>query len=586
MRKKLGEILLANRLVTQHQLDEALLVQRQTQQPLGEVLISMGFVTEQLLLQVLAAQQNVGAWHLDRDPPTPEALSKISIKICKQYQILPMQVRGDLLILAMRNPGDIDAIDFARTTSNMRIEPVLASESKLAGMIERLERETESGVMLSSHVSKAMVEIQSRGLNAGEDGGEQDLNVSEDERPVVALVNQIMQDAIRMGASDIHIEPRYNKVDIRLRVDGDLVRVREIPDELQRMLVTRVKIMSEINIAEHRVPQNGRISAKVDGRVVDLRVSTLPNVHGERVVLRILDKAKGIKPLDKLGFTEANMRLYRDLVRKPYGIFLVTGPTGSGKTTTLYAGLSELINVKNNIMTCEDPVEYDIPGINQSQVNEKVGLTFAAQLRAILRQDPDIVLVGEIRDEETALTAMRAAQTGHMVLSTLHTNDAPSALPRLLDMGIEPFLLANTLVGVMAQRLVRVACPNCKTNYQPSDWEKRVIHKYLGPDIDFSNMVQAPGCTECYSIGFRGRMGIHEVLPINEYLKDLIADHAPMERIRSASKQLGFQTMQHDVLWRVLNGHTTLEEAMDVVFFDTLNLDDDNVVHLPMFEAQ
>ena len=521
--------------------------------------------------------------HIERDPPTAEALTKISVKICKQYQILPVQVRGDLLILAMRNPGDIDAIDFARTTSNMRIEPVLASETKLAALIERMERQTEQGAVLSSHVSKAMVELQARGGSGDDEKNEHELEVADEERPVVALVNQVLQDAIRMGASDIHIEPRNDKVDIRLRIDGELVRIREIPDELQRMLITRIKIMSDMNIAEHRIPQNGRISARVDGRGVDLRVSTLPNVHGERVVLRILDKTKSLKSLDRLGFSDHNLHLFRELINKPYGIFLVTGPTGSGKTTTLYAGLSELISVKNNIMTCEDPVEYDIQGINQSQVNDKVGLTFAAQLRAILRQDPDIVLVGEIRDEETAMTALRAAQTGHMVLSTLHTNDAPSALPRLLDMGIEPFLLANTLTGVMAQRLVRVSCVHCKEPYEPTDFERKLIRKYLGGDVDFSGMIHSPGCTECFSTGFRGRAAIHEVLPINEYLQDLIADRAPMEKMRSSAKQLGFRTMQYDILLRVLKGDTTLAEAQRVVFFDTLNVEDDNTINLPLF---
>lgn len=565
-RKKLGELLLARRLITHEQLDYAIRVQRENALPLGTILVSNGFLTEDLLLQALAAQQNVSAWHLEKDPPKPEAIRLVPGHICRQYQVLPVQLRGDLLLLAMRNPGDIDAIDLVRNVSQKRIEPVLANEDRLSRLIEQHFGEGLDVVQMDSHVSRAMTEVkdheQAHGRQARAELAEQDT------RPVVGLVNQMLTDAIRMGASDIHIEPRFDKVDIRFRLDGQLLRIKEIPLELLQMLVTRVKIMAELDIVEYRMPQDGRISVQIDGRTVDLRVSVLPNVHGQRIVLRILDKSVAIKPLDSLGYDKASLAMFRSLIKKPYGMFLVTGPTGSGKTTTLYAAINEIRSVARNIMTCEDPVEYELEGINQSQVNEKVGLTFAAQLRAILRQDPDVVLVGEIRDQETAETAIRAALTGHLVLSTLHSNDAPNAIPRLLDMGVEPFLLSTSLIGVMAQRLVRKLCPDCKVQTRPSAEDEIAFRAALG-DNQLPVVWSAPGCPNCHGTGFKKRIAIQEIMPITSDISHLIATRAPLDEIRRAAALTGYRTMQEDVLLRVLAGETSMDEAKRVVFFDT-----------------
>ncbi|HCE01337.1 MAG TPA: type II secretion system protein GspE, partial [Armatimonadetes bacterium] len=380
----MGELLLAHRLITQEQLDQALALQRERPGSLGSILVSLGFITEDLLLQALAAQHGVSAWRLERDAPKAAAVAKVPEHICRTYQVLPVEVRGDLLVLAMRNPYDLDAIDAVRNVTGMRVEPVLAQEDRLANAIERTFS-ARAQANMDGYVERALEEFKPQDERA-----RKATLTEEDTRPVVGLVNQILIDAIRMGASDIHIEPRADRVDLRYRIDGELHPIRTIPQGLMPMLTTRLKILAELDIVESRLPQDGRISVEVDGREVDLRVSVLPNYHGQRIVLRILDKSVTLKKLDELGFSPQNLRLFRNLIHKPYGMILVTGPTGSGKTTTLYAALREVQKKTNNIMTCEDPVEYDIDGINQSQVFEKVGLTFAMQLRAILRQDPDV----------------------------------------------------------------------------------------------------------------------------------------------------------------------------------------------------
>ena len=327
--------------------------------------------------------------------------------------------------------------------------------------------------------------------------------------------------------------------------------------------------MSGIDIVETRVPQDGRLTAEFCNRDVDIRVSVLPSYHGPRLVLRILDQAAGLRRIGELGFDDQNMRLFRQMIERPYGLFLVTGPTGSGKTTTLYAALNELKTGRNNIMTCEDPIEYLIDGVNQSQVNEKVGLTFAKQLRAILRQDPDVVLVGEIRDKETAETAIRASMTGHMVLSTLHTNDAPSAVPRLLDMGVDPFLLSTSLVGVMSQRLLRVLCPHCKRQGTPTDEELEVL-KLVFQTENLKTVHRPKGCDRCFGTGYKGRMAIHELMPVTSEVSKMIAEHISIETIRETAFHYGYRTMQEDALSRILDGHTSVEEAKRLIAFETI----------------
>jgi len=561
-RKRLGELLLAHRLITQEQLDQALALQRERPGSLGSILVSLGFITEDLLLQALAAQHGVSAWRLERDAPKAAAVAKVPEHICRTYQVLPVEVRGDLLVLAMRNPYDLDAIDAVRNVTGMRVEPVLAQEDRLANAIERTFS-ARAQANMDGYVERALEEFKPQ-----DERTRKATLTEEDTRPVVGLVNQILIDAIRMGASDIHIEPRADRVDLRYRIDGELHPIRTIPQGLLPMLTTRLKILAELDIVESRLPQDGRISVEVDGREVDLRVSVLPNYHGQRIVLRILDKSVTLKKLDELGFSPQNLRLFRNLIHKPYGMILVTGPTGSGKTTTLYAALREVQKKTNNIMTCEDPVEYDIDGINQSQVFEKVGLTFAMQLRAILRQDPDVVLVGEIRDRETAETAIRASLTGHLVLSTLHCNDAPSAIPRLLDMGINPYLLSTSLIGVMAQRLLRTLCPACRK--PDDDGEDRALLEAVLGHNHLPTIYRAQGCPQCVNTGFKGRVAVHEILPVTPEVGSLIASHAPIEAIKRAGARYGYEPLQVDAIRKVIDGKTTLAEAQRLVFFETL----------------
>ena len=562
-RKRLGELLVSQKLITQEQLDTALDMQRRRFQPLGHILIQQNWITEKRLLQTCAFQKGVSAWYLQDSPATAEAIALIPPALCKKHQVLPVQINGPTLILAMRDPGDVDGIDAVRNLSKLRVEPVLANEERLLEAIQALDQQGGGAPNeLSRLVSEAMTEFEGDSMNRA--SGE----VTEAEmRPVVGLVNKLLTEAIRMRASDIHIEHRKEHVEVRFRVDGQLQRVHTIPGKLKAALVARVKIMALLDIVEHRLPQDGRLSVTLDGRTVDLRISVLPNYHGERIVMRVLDKNAVLRRLPDLGFSETNNALFEEMIVKPHGLVLVTGPTGSGKTTTLYAALNHLKEVTNNIMTCEDPVEYDIDGLNQSQVNEKVGLTFAAQLRAILRQDPDIVLVGEIRDQETAEIALRASMTGHLVLSTLHCNDAVSAVPRLMDMGVDPSLLSTALIGVTAQRLVRVLCENCKEQYASTP-EERLL---FGPQLQRDHLLlwKAVGCAECGDMGYKGRMAVHEVFPVTSEVQRAISIGEPVEALRRKSALYGYVPMQAAACDAVLAGLTSLTEARRLVFFDT-----------------
>jgi type IV pilus assembly protein PilB len=566
-RRKLGELLVANRSITKEQLREALELQRESLLPLGQILVRAGMVSEGLLLQSLAALLGVPAWRLDRDRPSHEALDKLCPEVCRQYQVLPIEVRGDLLILGMKNPADIESIEMVRNLTGMRVEPVLVSDRRLEEALAELGGIRAFGERMDGLVAMALSSVDKDQVTRG---AAQRSSLAEAEtRPVVGLVNQILTDAVRMRASDVHIEPRFEKVEIRFRVDGELVTIRDFPKSLLPMVVARIKIMAELDIVEYRMPQDGRIGVAIDGRVIDLRVSVLPNIHGPRVVLRVLDKTASLRSLEQLGFDGPDLALIRALIAKPYGMMLVTGPTGSGKTTTLYAALGELRARTRNIMTCEDPVEYDIEGINQSQVNEKVGLTFAAQLRAILRQDPDVVLVGEIRDGETIQTALRAALTGHLVLSTLHCNDAVSAVPRLLDMGADPFLVSTTLIGVTAQRLVRALCPHCRRQTAPSPEESALLEPYLAGN-ERPIICEPAGCARCNRLGYRGRLVLQEVLPVGREVSKAIANRRSAAAIRAMASEMGCRTMADDAIARILAGQTTFAEARRQVFFEDL----------------
>jgi type IV pilus assembly protein PilB len=555
-------LLLRKRLITEEQLHEALDMQRAVPLPLGVTLVKLGHISEEDLLNTLALAANVRPWRLELQPPTSAALDKLPPAICQAHQVLPVDINGDTLVLAVADPDDIEAIDLVKYATRMMVEPVLADRERLKKAIEGAHGHGGKGV--EELVAQALENFQ---VEVGSKREREPAALTEaDTRPVVGLVNQILAEAIRTGASDIHIEPRLNRIDVRYRVDGQLRRVKEIPPDLLPMLLTRVKIMAELDIVEWRVPQDGRISVNIDGRGVDLRISVLPSHHGQRIVLRVLDKAHSLKKLEDLGFTATNLELFRSLVRKPYGLFLVTGPTGSGKTTTLYGALNEMRDETNNVMTCEDPIEYELDGVNQSQVNEKVGLTFARQLRAILRQDPDIVLVGEIRDAETAEIAVRASITGHMVLSTLHCNDAPSAIPRLVDMGIDAYMLSTSLVGTMSQRLVRKLCVSCRESRPVTPAERELLRAY-----DFGHVeavFEGKGCASCSGSGFRGRQAVHEIMPVTPPVARLIAGRADIDSVASAASEDGYAPMQDRALEMVASGRTSLDEARRVVFLD------------------
>jgi len=576
---RLGELLCSLKLISRQQLEQALEVQKASPAPLGTIVVGLGFVSEDQLLNALAAQYGVAPYRLLEQPPSATILAKISPEVARTYQVLPVEIRGSLLLLAMRNPLDIDAIDLAHSMSGMRIEPVLADSERLVRSID---------MAYGSPMRTSIGSVDKMVMDAINDSADlPDSDVDEkdvDSKPVVILVNQIIQEAVRMGASDIHLEPRGRKIDVRYRVDGDLRVVREIPAAILPMLTTRLKIIAELDIVESRMPQDGRFNLQVDGREVDFRMSVLPNKHGQRIVLRVLDKSNSLQKLPELGFAEDHLAIFRNLVQKPYGLLLVTGPTGSGKTTTLYAALEELKVERSNIMTCEDPIEYDIEGINQSQVFEKVGLTFAAQLRAILRQDPDVILVGEIRDGETAQTAIRASMTGHLVLSTLHCNDAPSAIPRLFDMEADPFLLSTSLIGVLSQRLLRRLCPHCKDMREATDYEMDALYTYM-PELREElpgkiDLAQSVGCPKCGGSGYKGRTAVHELMPVMGAVSEAIAARQTLEQIKEAAVASGYKPMQHAAMMMVLNGETTVEEARRHVYLETIVRDRRGNIHL------
>ncbi len=560
-RKRIGDQLVELGVISSVQLADALNSQKMSPAPLGAVLVRLGFVSEERLLEVLALQYGVESWPLHVKPPDPSAILRLPESVSREYQVLPVKVEGLTLFLAMSNPEDLEALDMVRYATRMQIEPVLADRHRLLRAIEAAFGGSDASV--DDLVSAAVNRFDEQKPVKHEPVQEES---APDAAPVVGLVNQIMVEAIRQGASDIHIEPRADRVDIRYRIDGHLAIVQTVPLKILAMIASRMKIMADLDIVENRVPQDGRISLEVDGRQVDLRMSVLPNYHGPRIVLRVLDKAMSLKNLPDLGFAPDDLELFKRLIGKPYGLFLVTGPTGSGKTTSHYAALNSMRSERTNVMTCEDPVEYELDGINQSQVNERAGLTFALQLRAILRQDPDVVLVGEIRDAETAQTAVRASITGHMVFSTLHCNDAAAAVPRLSDMGIDPFLLSTSLTGVMSQRLVRLLCKKCSTTRPPTDIEARMFGAYGLPEP--ASVGEGVGCAACGNSGFKGRNAVTEILPVSPEVAKLIASGATSDAVKHEGYKWGYVPMQVRVLKLVALGLTTLEEAERVVFLD------------------
>ncbi|EZP76339.1 type II secretion system protein E [Parageobacillus genomosp. 1] len=545
-RKRLGDLLVEAGLITEAQLQEAL-KEKAPGQKLGDALLQRGYITEQQLIEVLEFQLGIPHVSLYRYPIDPKVTNLISKEFAKRHMVMPLKIEGERLLVAMADPMDFFVIDDLRLSTGFQIETAIASKDDILRTINKYYDIDES------------VEDFLQMAPAPETREEERAN--EDDSPIVRLVNQILQLAVEQRASDIHIDPQETKVLIRYRIDGILRTDRALPKHMQSMLTARIKILANMDITEHRIPQDGRIKMDIDFHPVDLRVSTLPTVYGEKIVMRVLDLGAALNDIHKLGFNQLNLQRFIELIERPTGIVLITGPTGSGKSSTLYAALNHLNSEEVNIITIEDPVEYQIEGVNQIQVNPNVGLTFAQGLRSILRQDPNIIMVGEIRDRETAEVAIRASLTGHLVLSTLHTNDALSTITRLIDMGIEPFLVATSLAGVVSQRLVRRVCRDCQEEQEPT---KREIEIFARRGMKIDKLIRGRGCPTCNMTGYRGRMAIHELLVMTEEMRRVILNKEPFSKLRELAIKNRMIFLIDDGLLKVKQGLTTLEEVLKV----------------------
>lgn len=537
-------------LINETQLQAGLREQQRTKQNLGSILIRLGFVDEEAVAAAVAAQARVKYVELGQYTPQPEATQLVQENFARQKRLVPISFVGKALVVAMANPLDVLALDELRRIAKCPVEVVGAAESQVE---KALNRAYGAGMGWNEVVEQSLQHVARK---AGEALAESEVA---QEPPIIRLIDNLIFRAVQDGATDIHVEPEEKLVRNRFRVDGILRHGPHLPKELQGAVTARIKVMANLDIAENRLPQDGRISFNSGGRDVDLRVSTFPTTQGENLVLRVLDRSKLVLGLEQLGFAPDQLTSFKRLLMHPNGIILASGPTGSGKTTTLYSGLTYLNSEARNIMTIEDPVEYEIPGIRQSQVNVKAGLTFAGGLRSILRQDPDIIMVGEMRDEETVDIAIRAALTGHLVFSTLHTNDAAGAIPRLTDMGAAPFLVSSALILVVAQRLVRVICTNCKEEAPPDP----VLIRRLGVQAKEGELkvFQGKGCDKCDQTGYRGRIAIYELLTVTPELTPLILERADAGAIRRAARAQGMRTMVEDGIRKAIRGLTTLEEV-------------------------
>ena len=555
--KQLGEILLTEGLVTEAQLLAAIDEQTAMGTSLGRTLVELGMLTEAQLVRALAAQVGMEFVDLDEYPVDRKAVQVVSESVCRRHAVLPVAVRDGALVLATADPGNVVAVDDVRSLSGMRVIPVVATYDNVLRAIDRFCR--ADGEM--EHLSSAFVEdLPEPEMDLSRIG-----DVVDDDAPIVRYVNLLVTQAITDRASDIHIEPTEHDLRVRYRIDGVLHETQRSPKNIIGGVISRVKIMSDIDIAEKRKPQDGRMSVTHNGRKIDLRVATLPTVWGEKIVMRILDNSTASLDLRDLSFLEHNYETYKQSYTKPYGMILVTGPTGSGKSTTLYATLNAVSKPDINVITVEDPVEYRLPGINQVQVNPKAGLTFAAALRSILRSDPDVVLLGEIRDHETAQIAVEASLTGHLVLSTLHTNDAPSAVTRLTEMGIEPFLVGSALDCVVAQRLARKLCPKCKEAYEPTPPELEAARFPWVPGEPLPQLYRPAGCVACSRTGYKGRLALHEVRRVTEDIERHAVAHSSSAEINATAVKQGMRTLREDGWFKVAAGQTSIEEILRVV---------------------
>ncbi len=566
MAGRLGALLVAANLISDQQLEQALAKQKSEGGRLGSNLVDMGFIQEDRLITFLSQQYGIPSVDVSNFEIDPDVTRLIPSEVAQKYMIIPINRTGSTLTIAMVDPSNVFAIDDVKFMTGYNVEPVVASEGSIK---EGIDKYYDSADMLQTVMQDIQEEIN---IDIIEDDFEEEVNLGDikqavEDAPVVKLVNLILAEAIKKEASDIHIEPYEKEFRVRYRIDGVLYEVMAPPKRLKDALTSRLKIMAELDIAERRLPQDGRIKLKMKGKEVDLRVSTLPTLFGEKVVMRILDRSNLMLDMTKLGFEPEALKKLKDAIFSPYGMVLVTGPTGSGKSTTLYSGLGQINNPDINIMTAEDPVEYNIFGINQVQMKEEIGLNFAAALRSFLRQDPDVVMVGEIRDYETAEIAVKAALTGHLVLSTLHTNDAPSTVNRLLNMGIEPFLVASSVILIMAQRLARRICPDCKQQMEIP--EKALIDIGLTPkEASEITCYHGTGCPNCSDTGYKGRLGLYEVMPIDETIRQMVLEGASSAEIKQAAIKNGMQSLRMAALNKLKSGETTLDEVLRVTFGD------------------
>lgn len=568
-----GEVFVQEGLISPDQLRLAEDKQRELggNDPIARVLVNMGLVAERDRVRCLGKVWGIPFVDIVDRVPSPDALHLLSPQIAKRFKAIPLDIQDRRLLVAMANPLDVFVVDELRMSTGYEIEPMIAVEEDLFACLATHYKvdvnvnDALAGVMKDFDGDLDLTSKEEEELSEAE------LREMGEDAPIIRLANLIVNQGVSDKASDIHIEPRKDGVCVRYRVDGVMIEGMKLPKKVLAPLSSRFKIMANMDIAEKRAPQDNRISATVNGRDFDFRVSTLPVVYGEKIVLRILDKGGINVGLSKLGFLPHNLKIIEDMAERSYGIILVTGPTGSGKSTTLYSILNKINNGENNIITIEDPVEYELNGINQCSVNNRAGMTFAAGLRAMLRQDPDIIMVGEMRDTETATIAMEAALTGHLVLSTLHTNDAPSAPTRLIDMEVEPFLISSSIIGVLAQRLVRQICPNCKESYTGT---RESLLRYgfpvpeeIGADTNGEiTLFRGAGCDHCKGTGYKGRTGVHELMPLNDAIRDEILKKSPSHIIRRLAIENDMRTLQVDAVSKILMGVTSVDEVLRVIY--------------------